>query len=50
MGPYVAETVVKLMLRKRIHVVEANVLIMGLTFRKLPGYSEHPRSGCDCRV
>lgn len=34
MGPYVAETVVKLMLRKRIHVVEANVLIMGLTFKE----------------
>ncbi len=34
MGPYVAETVVKLMLKKRIHVVEANVLIMGLTFKE----------------
>lgn len=34
MGPYVTETVVKLMLKKRIHVVESNVLIMGLTFKE----------------
>jgi UDP-N-acetyl-D-galactosamine dehydrogenase len=34
MGPYVAESVVKLMLKKRIHVVDSNVLIMGLTFKE----------------
>ncbi len=34
MGPYVTESVVKLMLKKRIHVVDANILIMGLTFKE----------------
>lgn len=34
MGPYVAERVVKLMTRKRIAVVDANILIMGLTFKE----------------
>lgn len=34
MGAYVAERVVKLMTRKRIHVAGANVLIMGLTFKE----------------
>lgn len=34
MGPYVAESVVKLMLKKRIHVVDANILVMGLTFKE----------------
>jgi len=30
----VAETVVKSMMKKRIHVVDSNVLIMGLTFKE----------------
>ncbi|NOY63189.1 MAG: Vi polysaccharide biosynthesis UDP-N-acetylglucosamine C-6 dehydrogenase TviB [Gammaproteobacteria bacterium] len=34
MGAYVAEQVVKLMTRKRIHVTDANILIMGLTFKE----------------
>ena len=34
MGPYVADQVLKLMTKKRIHVVDANVLIMGLTFKE----------------
>ena len=34
MGSYVADQVSKLMVRKRIHVVDANVLIMGLTFKE----------------
>lgn len=34
MGAYVAESVVKLMTRKRIHVVGARILIMGLTFKE----------------
>lgn len=34
MGSYVADQVSKLMTRKRIHVVDANVLIMGLTFKE----------------
>lgn len=34
MGSYVAEQVSKLMTKKRIHVVDANVLIMGLTFKE----------------
>ena len=34
MGPYVAEQVIKLMTRKRIHAVDANVLILGLTFKE----------------
>jgi len=34
MGSYVADQVSKLMTKKRIHVVDANVLIMGLTFKE----------------
>jgi UDP-N-acetyl-D-glucosamine/UDP-N-acetyl-D-galactosamine dehydrogenase len=34
MGSYVAGQVSKLMTKKRIHVVDANVLIMGLTFKE----------------
>jgi UDP-N-acetyl-D-galactosamine dehydrogenase len=34
MGSYVAEQVVKLMTQRRMHVVEANVLIMGLSFKE----------------
>jgi UDP-N-acetyl-D-galactosamine dehydrogenase len=34
MGSYVADQVLKLMTKKRIHVVDANVLIMGLTFKE----------------
>ena len=34
MGFYVADQVLKLMNKKRIHVVDANVLIMGLTFKE----------------
>jgi len=34
MGPYVADQVSKIMTKKRIHVVDANILIMGLTFKE----------------
>lgn len=34
MGPYVVSEVIKLMLKKRIHIADANVLIMGLTFKE----------------
>jgi len=34
MGAYVAERVVKIMTQRRIHVADANVLIMGLTFKE----------------
>jgi len=34
MGSYVADQVSKLMTKNRIHVVDANVLIMGLTFKE----------------
>jgi len=34
MGGYVADQVTKLMTRKRIHVVDANILILGLTFKE----------------
>jgi len=34
MGEHVAERVVKLMLKKRIHIVDANILILGLTFKE----------------
>ena len=34
MGSYVVNQVSKLMIKKRIHVVDANVLIMGLTFKE----------------
>ena len=34
MGQYVVESVVKLMLKKRIHVLDAKVLIMGVSFKE----------------
>ena len=34
MGVYVVSQLVKLMLKKRVHVQQANVLIMGLTFKE----------------
>jgi len=34
MGAFVAERVVKMLTRKRIHVVGANILILGLTFKE----------------
>lgn len=34
MGRYIAYEVVKLMLKKRIHVADANILIMDLTFKE----------------
>lgn len=34
MGVYVVSQLVKLMIKKRVHVQEANVLIMGLTFKE----------------
>ena len=34
MGSYVVEQTTKLMTKKRIHVVDANILIMGLTFKE----------------
>ena len=34
MGGHVAGRVVKLMTKKRIHVVDANILILGLTFKE----------------
>lgn len=34
MGAYVAERVVKLMTQRRIHVVDANILILGLAFKE----------------
>ena len=34
MGSYVAESVIKLMMKKRIHVVDAKILIMGLAFKE----------------
>jgi len=34
MGSYVADQVSKIMTKKRIHVVDANVLIMGLSFKE----------------
>ena len=34
MGRYIASEIVKLMLKKRIHVADANILIMGLTFKE----------------
>lgn len=34
MGAYVSDQVIKLMTRKRIHVVDANILIMGLAFKE----------------
>jgi UDP-N-acetyl-D-glucosamine/UDP-N-acetyl-D-galactosamine dehydrogenase len=34
MGSYIADQVSKLMTKKRIHIVDANILIMGLTFKE----------------
>ncbi len=34
MGAHVAERVIKLMTKRRIHTAEANILIMGLTFKE----------------
>ncbi|ARN74504.1 Vi polysaccharide biosynthesis UDP-N-acetylglucosamine C-6 dehydrogenase TviB [Oceanicoccus sagamiensis] len=34
MGNYVADNVIKLMTQKRIHIVDANILILGLTFKE----------------
>ena len=34
MGIYIADQVSKLMIKKRIHVADANILIMGLTFKE----------------
>jgi UDP-N-acetyl-D-galactosamine dehydrogenase len=34
MGLYVADQITKLMTKKRIHMVDANILIMGLTFKE----------------
>ena len=34
MGSYVVEQVLQLMTKKRIHIVDANVLILGLTFKE----------------
>ncbi|MEM7096905.1 MAG: nucleotide sugar dehydrogenase [Pseudomonadota bacterium] len=34
MGEYVAESVIKLMLKKRIHILDARVLVMGLAFKE----------------
>ena len=34
MGRYIASEIVKLMLKKRIHVAGANILILGLTFKE----------------
>ncbi|MDX1252542.1 MAG: Vi polysaccharide biosynthesis UDP-N-acetylglucosamine C-6 dehydrogenase TviB [Gammaproteobacteria bacterium] len=34
MGPYVAQRVVKMMIQRRVHVANANVLILGLTFKE----------------
>ena len=34
MGAYVAEQVIRLMTRKRIHAVDAKILILGLTFKE----------------
>ena len=34
MGTYIAERIVKLLTRKRIHVVDSRILVMGLTFKE----------------
>lgn len=34
MGYYIADTVIKLMTQKRINIVDANILVMGLTFKE----------------
>ncbi|OUS25764.1 Vi polysaccharide biosynthesis protein VipA/TviB [Gammaproteobacteria bacterium 45_16_T64] len=34
MGSYVADSVIKLMMKRRIHIVDAKILIMGLSFKE----------------
>ncbi|MBC8207008.1 MAG: nucleotide sugar dehydrogenase [Kiritimatiellales bacterium] len=34
MGPFIVDQVVKLMLKKRIHVVDSNILVLGITFKE----------------
>ncbi len=34
MGPYVAESVIKLMTQKKVHVVDSRILILGFTFKE----------------
>ncbi len=34
MGRYISSEIVKLMLKKRIHVADANILVLGLTFKE----------------
>jgi UDP-N-acetyl-D-galactosamine dehydrogenase len=34
MGPYVAETVMKEMTQRKIHIVDSNILILGFTFKE----------------
>ncbi len=34
MGPYVSESVIKLMTQKKIHVVDSKILILGFTFKE----------------
>lgn len=34
MGSFIADSVIKLMLQRKTHVVDANILIMGLTFKE----------------
>lgn len=34
MGPYVAQTVIKMMTRKKVHVVGSNILMLGLAFKE----------------
>ena len=34
MGPFIVDQVVKLMLKKRIHVVDSKILVLGITFKE----------------
>jgi len=34
MGPYIADTVIKMMTKRRIHAVNSKILILGLTFKE----------------
>jgi UDP-N-acetyl-D-galactosamine dehydrogenase len=34
MGQYIAENVLKLLTQRKIHVVDANILVLGLTFKE----------------
>lgn len=34
MGAYVAESVIKLMLKKRLHIADSRILLMGITFKE----------------